>query len=91
MCIGLVECLVEESVADLFGKSLKDVKTANLTLGDMGETATLAGKNALHRPTIQILRPTNFMLAENMETATGIAKHYQKKVYAEFKYDGIRA
>jgi len=77
MCIGLVEDLVEESVGDLFGKSLKDVRTANLTLGDMGEPATLAAKNAQHRPTIQILRPTNFMLAENMETATGIAKHYQ--------------
>jgi len=82
---------VEESVADLFGKSLKDVRTANLTLSDIGETATLAAKNALHRPTIQILHPTNFMLIENMETATGIAKNYQKKVYAEFKYDGIRS
>ena len=91
MRIGLVEGLVEESVAKVFGKSLEEVRTANLTLGDIGETATLAMKNELYKATLQIFRPTTFMLAETMETAADIAQYYQKKVYAEFKYDGIRA
>ena len=91
MRIGLVEGLVEESVAKVFGKSLEEVRTANLTLGDIGETATLAMKNELYKATLQTFRPTTFMLAETMETAADIAQYYQKKVYAEFKYDGIRA
>jgi len=60
-------------------------------LGYIGETATLATKNELYKATLQIFRPTTFMLAETMETAADIAQYYQKKVYAEFKYDGIRA
>jgi len=91
MRIGLVEGLVEESVAKVFGKSLEEVRTANLTLGDIGETATLAMKNELYKATLQIFRPTTFMLAETMGTAADVAQYYQKKVYAEFKYDGIRA
>ena len=91
MRIGLVEGLVEESVAKVFEKSLEEVRTANLTLGDIGETATLAIQDELHKATVQIFRPTNFMLAETMETAADIAQYYRRKVYAEFKYDGIRA
>lgn len=91
MRIGLVEGLVEESIARVFKKSLEEVRSANLTLGDIGETATLAAKNELHKANMQIFRPTNFMLAETMETSSDIAQYYQKQVYAEFKYDGIRA
>jgi DNA ligase-1 len=91
MRIGLVEGLVEESLAKVFGKLLEEIRTANLTLGDIGEAASLAMKNELHKATAQLFRPTNFMLAETMETAADIAKYYQREVYAEFKYDGIRA
>jgi DNA ligase-1 len=91
MRIGFVEGLVQESIAKVFGKSLEEVRTANLTLGDIGETATLAMRNQLYKAMVQIFRPTNFMLAVTMETAVDIAQYYQKKTYAEFKYDGIRA
>ncbi len=89
--IGLVEGLVEESIAKAFGKTLEEVRAANLILGDIGETASLVAKDELHKATIQIFRPTNFMLAETMPTASAIADYYQKLVYAEHKYDGIRA
>jgi DNA ligase-1 len=89
--IGLVEGLVEESIAKAFGKTLEEVRAANLILGDIGETASRAAKDELHKATIQIFRPTNFMLAETMPTASAIANYYQKLVYAEHKYDGIRA
>jgi DNA ligase 1 len=36
-------------------------------------------------------RPVNFMLAEPFASAGEIAGHFGKEVYAEFKYDGIRA
>ncbi|MBM3898460.1 MAG: ATP-dependent DNA ligase [Thaumarchaeota archaeon] len=91
MRIGLVEGLVEESLAKVSRKPLEEVRIVNLTLGDIGEAASLALKNELHKATVQIFRPTNFMLAETMETAADIARYYQKEVYAEFKYDGIRA
>lgn len=91
MRIGLVEGLVEESIAKVFEKSLEAVRTANLVLGDIGETAILAARNELGKATLRVFRPTNFMLAETMETAQDISRYYSKEVYAEFKYDGIRA
>src|SRR2546422_11610487 len=36
-------------------------------------------------------RPLNFMLAEPMATATEIAEYFKKPIFAEYKYDGVRA
>src|SRR2546422_2750860 len=36
-------------------------------------------------------RPLNFMLAEPMATATEIADYFKKPIFAEYKYDGVRA
>jgi DNA ligase-1 len=37
------------------------------------------------------MKPTNFMLAEPMPTAQSISDYFGSEVYAEYKYDGIRA
>ena len=47
--IGLREGLVEEAVASAFNAPLDDVKEANMLLGDIGQTALLASRGALHR------------------------------------------
>jgi DNA ligase-1 len=88
--IGFVEGMVEEGLAKAFNQRLEDVRTAALVLGDVGETARLAAENRLREARLQPLRPTNFMLADVMQTAQEIASYYRRPLYCEFKYDGIR-
>src|SRR5207249_2077772 len=40
---------------------------------------------------LEKLRPTNFMLAEPMSSAGEIWSYFQRELYAEYKYDGVRA
>lgn len=89
--IGLVEGLVEEAIAKAFSYSLAEVREANLVLGDIGSTAVLAFEKRLADATIEPLHPTNFMLAETMQSATEVAEYYQRPLLVEYKYDGIRA
>ena len=94
MRIGLVEGLVEEAVADAFGKELgrEKVKEAYLMLGDVGLLAREAKGGRLADVKIEPMRPTNFMLAEPMASAEEIASYFEgKELYAEYKYDGVRA
>lgn len=72
--IGLKEGLVEEAVAQAFGVPADDVRNANLLLGNMGETARLAGEQRLGEATIEPFRPVKFMLASPEETAADIWK-----------------
>ena len=94
MRIGLVEGLVEEAVAEAFGKDLgrERVKEAYLMLGDIGLLAREAKGGRLAEVEIEPMRPTNFMLAEPMASAVEIAKYFDgRELYAEYKYDGVRA
>ncbi|HWN94782.1 MAG TPA: ATP-dependent DNA ligase, partial [Methylomirabilota bacterium] len=70
--IGLKEGLVEEAVARAFDVSADDVRSANLLLGNIGETARLAAEKRLAEATIQPFRPMKFMLASPEETAADI-------------------
>jgi DNA ligase 1 len=91
MRIGLVEGLVVEAIASAYGLEPEAVREANLLLGDVGLLARRAREGKLSEVKLQLMRPTNFMLAEPMQTAEEIASYYQKEVYAEVKYDGVRA
>jgi DNA ligase 1 len=94
MRIGLVEGLVEEAVAEAFGTDLgrERVKEAYLMLGDVGLLAREAKGGRLADVKVEPMRPTNFMLAEPMSTAEEIAKYFEgRELYAEYKYDGVRA
>ncbi len=93
MRIGLVEGLVEEAVAVAFEKDGKErVKQAYLMLGDVGLLAREAKGGRLGEVEIEAMRPASFMLAEPMASAEEIADYFGgKELYAEFKYDGVRA
>ena len=94
MRIGLVEGLVEEAVAEAFGKDLgrERVKEAYLMLGDVGLLAREARAGRLGDVKVEPMRPTNFMLAEPMSTPEEIAEYFEgRELYAEYKYDGVRA
>ncbi len=70
--IGLKEGLVEEGVAAAFGAVLDDVKSANLLLGNVGETAVVARAGKLAQSTLVPFRPVKYMLASPEETAADI-------------------
>ena len=91
--IGLREGLVEEAIASAFGVPIEDVKEANMLLGDIGATATLASRRELDRAELSIFRPIKCMLATPEPTADAIWERFAAKstVYAEDKFDGIRA
>src|SRR3984893_11707872 len=100
--IGLREGLVEEAIATAFDVALDDVKEANMLLGDIGATASLASRHELQRAELSIFRPIKCMLASPEPTAeaiwdrfvAGLTHTSQSEgatVYVEDKFDGIRA
>ncbi len=92
MRIGLVEGLVEESVARAFSKTLPEVRMANLIVANSGMVAVLARNGKLSEAKLLPLRPTNYMLADTAETAESLfLKFKNSPMYSEYKYDGIRA
>ena len=91
MRTGLVSGLLEEAIADAYGLSQEQSARAHMILGDAGVFAREAAAGNIGKVKIQPFRPVNFMLAEPMATAREISEHYGKPVYAECKYDGVRA
>jgi DNA ligase-1 len=91
MRIGLVDGLVEEAVARAYDLDRGSVREAHLLVGDIGMLARSARSGELGRIRLELMRPTNFMLAEPMETPEEIADYFGKEVYADYKYDGVRA
>jgi DNA ligase-1 len=68
----LREGLVEEAIARAFDASLDDVKEANMLLGDIGKTASLASLKELDRAELSLFRPIKSMLASPEPTAEAI-------------------
>jgi DNA ligase 1 len=91
MRTGLVSGLLEEAIASAYGLSRGDAARAHMVLGDIGVFARRAAEGDVSGVKMTPFRPVNFMLAEPFATAGEIAGHFGKLVYAEFKYDGIRA
>jgi DNA ligase-1 len=89
--IGLQEGLVESAVAKAFGRTLEDVRRANMMTGDIGATALLARANALAGARMTLFRPFAFMLAQPEEDPAEIVAMLGEGAYADDKYDGIRA
>src|SRR5258708_37479068 len=74
--IGLREGLVEEAVARAFEVPLDQVKEANMLIGDIGATASLASQKQLDRAELSIFRPINCMLATPEPTAEAIWERF---------------
>lgn len=104
--IGLREGLVEEAIARAFEVPLEQVKEANMLLGDIGATASLASQRQLARAELSIFRPIKCMLATPEPTAEAIWERFSSEaavpggnaaetaattVFVEDKFDGIRA
>src|SRR5579862_7223348 len=88
--IGLKESLVEEAIARAYGAVLPDVQRANMLLGDIGETVSLASEGKLADAKMRLFHPLGFMLASPIESAEeGLS--YFAEAAVEDKYDGIRA
>ena len=74
--IGLREGLVEEAIARAFEVPLEHVKEANMLLGDIGATASLASQKQLDRAELSIFRPIKCMLATPEPTAEAIWQRF---------------
>ncbi len=92
--LGLKESLVEDALAAAFTVEGDDVREANMLVGDLGEVALLARRQALHTAGMQVFRPVKVMLASPEPTATAIWGRVLEApagAWAEDKFDGIRA
>ena len=89
--IGLVEGLVESSIAKAFGRKLEAVRQANMFTGDIGATALLAKSDALETAKMSLFHPFAFMLAQPEEDPAAIVAALGEGAFADDKYDGIRA
>ena len=76
LLIGLREGLVEEAIARAFEVPLEHVKEANMLLGDIGATASLASQKQLDRAELSIFRPIKCMLATPEPTAEAIWQRF---------------
>ena len=88
--IGLRESLVEEAIAKAFDCELAAVQRANMLLGDVRETLTLAANHKLDQAHMRLFHPIGFMLASPAQNAKE-AFEYFTQALVEDKYDGIRA
>jgi len=88
--IGLKESTVEDAIAKAFDQPAALVRRANMSLGDIGETAMLARQGRLSETSVQLLRPIKFMLATPIETEEEVFATFSGPFYVEDKYDGIR-
>ncbi|HEX4638386.1 MAG TPA: ATP-dependent DNA ligase, partial [Chthoniobacterales bacterium] len=77
--IGLREGLVEEAIGRAFEVPLAQVKEANMLLGDIGATASLASKKQLERAELSIFRPIKCMLATPEPTAEAIWERFSEQ------------
>ncbi len=89
--IGLVEGLVESSIAKAFGRKLEAVRQANMFTGDIGAAALLAKSDALESVRMSLFHPFAFMLAQPEEDPAAIVAALGVGAFADDKYDGIRA
>ncbi len=90
MRIGVQESLVEEALAEAFGRDADDVRWANMLIGDIGQAATLARDDRLGEARLELFRPVKSMLATAADEAADALKHADEWL-VEDKYDGMRA
>src|SRR5271165_3289084 len=93
--IGLKESLVEEAIAKAYDCTPKEVRRANMLLGDIGETLQLAtnvslGGAGLSNVKMRLFHPLGFMLASPAQSAEEALSYFENAL-VEDKYDGIRA
>jgi DNA ligase-1 len=92
--IGLKEALLEEAIADAFDQKIRNVRNANMLLGDIGNTIRLARDDRLNEAEASWFTPLRVMLASAEDTAEDIVTRLgteNRPIWLEDKFDGIRA
>jgi DNA ligase-1 len=92
--IGLKEALLEEAIADAFDQKIRNVRNANMLLGDIGNTIRLARDDRLNEAEASWFTPLRVMLASPEDTAEDIVTRLgteNRPIWLEDKFDGIRA
>lgn len=89
--IGLKEGLVEDAIARAFEQPLASVAQANMLMGDIGETAVRARRDALREIAMRLFHPLKFMLATAASDLSDVARTMPQQFFVEDKFDGIRA
>jgi ATP-dependent DNA ligase I len=88
--IGLRESIVEEAIALAYDATATQVQRANMLLGDIAGTLTLAAAHRLADARMRLFHPIGFMLASPADSPEeAFAFFHQAQI--EDKYDGIRA
>jgi DNA ligase 1 len=90
MRIGSYDGLIEMAISKAFEKNIENIREAMLMSGDIANVALLSKRDALNFVTIKPFVPMSFMLADVMFTAEEIVKYFDKPLFCEYKYDGIR-
>ena len=88
--IGLREGLLEEAIAEAFGRPIAAVRRALMLLGQPGEAAGLARDDRLGEAALHLGRPIRFMLATPVADAAEVMRRVGDEAWIEDKYDGIR-
>ncbi len=89
--IGLRDGLLESAIARAFGRPLSAVRHAAMATGDVGQVALLARADRLAEARPALFRPLLPMLASPARDAQEIVRRLGTPLWAEDKYDGIRA
>jgi len=93
MRTGFHEGLMEQAVSKAFQIPLEAVQKASMTIGDIGEVATIArtgGKEGLLEIRFKVFRPVRLMLAQMANDVVEALKEHGGKTAFEYKLDGAR-
>lgn len=92
--IGLKEGLLEEAIIAAFGAEPDAVRHAGMLLGDTGALAVAAKNRKLGEAGLRVFHPVKCMLAGSEPDGQAVWQRLageERMVWAEDKYDGIRA
>lgn len=89
--IGVQEATVESAIVKAFDTDKKEVSKLNFYLGDIGEVAVRCKNKNFENVLFRLFHPIKAMLASAEVDVDEIFKRMKGKVWAEYKYDGIRA
>jgi len=93
MRTGFHEGLMEQAVSKAFQIPLEAVQKTSMTIGDIGEVATIAkmeGKEGLSKIGFRVFRPVRLMLAQMANDVSEALKEHGGKTAFEYKLDGAR-
>ncbi len=93
MRTGFYEGLMEQAVSKAFQIPLELVQNASMTIGDVGEVASIAktqGREGLSKIRFEVFRPVKLMLAQMANDIAEALKEHGGKTAFEYKLDGAR-